>query len=244
MALKLTSIWITVLGGGLLAANVCAGDAPALKTREDRLSYGLGVEMGRNFKLNGIRVDEDLLVKGLKDGLSGAALLMSETEFQATMTGFRQELIRTRARDKKVAALENKQEGDAFLAGNKTKEGVKTLANGLQYKILKAGKGSKPTDADTVVVNYRGSLIKGTEFDSSYRTGKPAIIEIRKVIPGWRQALLLMPVGSKWQLFIPPELAYREYGAGNNIGPNATLIFEVELISIQERVEAGKAPGQ
>jgi FKBP-type peptidyl-prolyl cis-trans isomerase FklB len=131
-----------------------------------------------------------------------------------------------------MAAADNKKEGDAFLAENMKKEGVMALPSGLQYKILKAGSGKMPTDADTVECNYRGTFINGTEFDSSYRTGKPATLKVKGVIPGWQEALKLMPVGSKWQLFIPPQLAYGERGSGP-IGPNATLIFDLELLAIK-----------
>jgi FKBP-type peptidyl-prolyl cis-trans isomerase FklB len=134
-----------------------------------------------------------------------------------------------------IAGDANKKEGDAFLAANKTKEGVVTLPSGLQYKILQEGTGPKPTASDTVVCNYRGTLLNGTEFDSSYKRGQPATFAVGQVIHGWTEALQLMTVGSKWQLFIPPDLAYGPRGAGNDIGPNATLVFEVELVSIQPK---------
>jgi FKBP-type peptidyl-prolyl cis-trans isomerase FklB len=144
----------------------------------------------------------------------------------------------------KEAADKNKAEGEAFLAANKSKEGIVTLPSGLQYKILTEGKGPKPTAADTVVCNYRGTLINGTEFDSSYKRGEPATFPVGGVIKGWTEALQLMPVGSKWQLFIPSGMAYGERGAGADIGPNATLIFEVELISIQEKPKAEEKKDQ
>jgi FKBP-type peptidyl-prolyl cis-trans isomerase FklB len=149
------------------------------------------------------------------------------------MRTFQAELRQRQAVARTKAAEDNKKQGNAFLAENKTKEGVVTLPSGLQYKILKAGGGKTPTDADTVECHYRGTLLNGTEFDSSHLTGKPATIKVTAVIPGWKEALKLMPVGSKWQLFIPPQLAYGERGAGHEIGPNATLLFEVELLAIK-----------
>ncbi len=139
------------------------------------------------------------------------------------------------------AGAANKTEGEAFLAANKSKDGVVTLPSGLQYKILTAGTGPKPTASDSVVCNYRGTLINGTEFDSSYKRGQPATFGVGQVIKGWTEALQLMPVGSKWQLFIPSSLAYGERGAGAEIGPNATLIFEVELLSIQDKTKDDKS---
>ncbi len=172
-------------------------------------------------------------MKAIKDVLSGEKLLMSEAELRSTMRTFQAELRQRQAVARTKAAEDNKKQGDAFLAENKTKEGVVTLPSGLQYKILKAGDGKTPTDADTVECHYRGTLINGTEFDSSHLTGKPATFKVTAVIPGWKEALKLMPVGSKWQLFIPPQLAYGERGAGHEIGPNATLVFEVELLAIK-----------
>ncbi len=159
---------------------------------------------------------------------------MSDEEMRTVMTAYQKEISQKQAEAAKIAAEKNKKEGDAFLAANKAKEGVITLPSGLQYKILKEGNGKKPTDADTVQVHYRGTLIDGTEFDSSIKRGQPASFPVKQIIPGWREALKLMPVGSKWQLFIPPELAYGARGAGGDIGPNATLIFEVELLAIKQ----------
>src|SRR5258707_14870244 len=169
----------------------------------------------------------------MNDGNTGAITLMREEEMRASMTA-----IRTQIRAKQTAMLKdltekNKSEGDAFLLENKSKEGVVALPSGLQYKVLKAGDGPKPAASDSVVCNYKGTLINGKECDSSYKRGQPATFPVSGVIKGWTEALQLMPVGSKWQLFIPPDLAYGERGAGGQIGPNATLIFEVELISIQ-----------
>jgi FKBP-type peptidyl-prolyl cis-trans isomerase len=233
MLLKITLKWIAVFGILLLVAQVSAGEPPALKTQKDKVSYGIGVDVAINFTRLGIEFDLDILIKGLRDGLSGEKLLMSETDLRATMNAYQSELKGRMLQAMKVAAEDNKKKGDAFLAENKKKEGVVTLPSGLQYKILKAGEGKKPTGADTVECQYRGTLIEGAEFDSSYRTGQPVSFKVTGVIPGWTEALKLMPVGSKWQLFIPSQLAYGERGASRDIGPNATLIFEVELLAIK-----------
>jgi FKBP-type peptidyl-prolyl cis-trans isomerase len=233
MTLKTASRWMAVLGVLLLAVPVNAADEPAFKTQKEKVSYGIGVDMARNFKLQGIEFDADSLMQGFKDQSSGGKLLMSEDDMRATLTAYQSEMMQKRAQAMKAAGEENKKIGDAFLAENKMREGVVVLPSGLQYKILKAGDGRKPTDADTVECNYRGVLINGTEFDSSYRTGKPATFKVTGLIAGWTEALKLMPAGSKWQLFVPPQLAYGERGASRDIGPNATLIFELELLSVK-----------
>jgi FKBP-type peptidyl-prolyl cis-trans isomerase FklB len=229
--MKLTS-WVVVLGVGLLAAQVGAQEAQVLKTQKDQMSYSLGADMGRNLKRNGIEVDLDLMIRGLKDGLSSEKLLISERDLRRILSDFQAELRRKRVEAMKTAAEDNKKEGDSFLAENKTKEGVVTLPSGLQYKILKAGDGRKPTEADMVEVNYRGTLLDGTVFDSTYENKKPALLKVNGVIRGWSEALQLMPVGSKWQIFVPPQLAYAARGSGL-IGPNATIIFDVELLAIK-----------
>jgi FKBP-type peptidyl-prolyl cis-trans isomerase FklB len=233
MTMKMTVKWMMALGVMLLAAQVSAGEQPVLKTDQDKVSYGIGVDVGRNFKRQGIEVDLDLLLKGMKDGLSEEKLLIPEGELRKIMNTFQSELRQKQVQAMRIAAVENKKIGDAFLAENKTKPGVVTLPSGLQYKILTAGNGKTPTDADMVVCSYRGTLIDGTEFDSS-DPGQPATFKVSGgVIPGWTEALKLMPVGSKWQLFIPPNLAYGARGAGRDIGPNATLIFELELVAVK-----------
>lgn len=227
--------WMVGLGLGLLAVQVSAQEPLALKTQRDKVSYTLGVEVARSFQSQGIAVDPNLVVKGLTDVLAGEKLLMTDGDLSATLSAFQQEMRQKQAQARSVAAEDNKKAGAAFLAENAKKEGVVTLPSGLQYKILKAAEGKNPTEADTVVCNYRGTLIDGTEFDSSYASGRPATFGLKGVIPGFREALKLMPVGSKWQFFIPSDLAYGERGAGNTIGPNATLVFEIELISIQDK---------
>jgi FKBP-type peptidyl-prolyl cis-trans isomerase FklB len=191
------------------------------------------MDLGNNLKKQSIDIDPEILLKGVKDALSGEKPLMTEQEIRETVVAFQKEVKMKQEEMAKKAGEKNKKEGDAFLAENKKKEGVKTLASGLQYKVIKAGTGKKPKLTDTVTTHYRGTLIDGTEFDSSYRRGQPVSFPVNGVIPGWTEALQLMEEGAKWQLFIPPQLAYGEQGAAPAIGPHATLIFEVGLISLQ-----------
>ncbi len=208
--------------------------ASPFKDPKEKISYALGLNLGNLFKKQSVEIEPALFLQGLKDALGGKPL-MTDDDVHAALTDL-QNNLKAKQQEKMKQQLEaNKTEGDAFLAANKTKEGVVTLPSGLQYKILTAGTGPKPTLGDTVVCNYKGTLINGTEFDSSYKTGQPATFPVGGVIKGWTEALQLMPVGSKWQLVIPPDMAYGERGAGSDIGPNATLIFEVELLSIQAK---------
>ncbi len=204
-----------------------------LTTGKDKLSYAIGMNVGKNLQRQSIDVDPAILMQGLKDTMAGGKTLLTEQEAQSVLTEMQAEARKRQEEKMKVAGEANKKEGDAFLAANKTKEGVVTLPSGLQYKIIKAGTGPKPTATDSVVCNYRGTLIDGKEFDSSYKRGEPATFPVNGVIKGWTEALQLMPVGSKWQLVVPAELAYGSRGAGPDIGPDSTLIFEVELMSIQ-----------
>jgi FKBP-type peptidyl-prolyl cis-trans isomerase len=207
----------------------------AFATEKERLSYAIGMNVGSGLRKQDIEVDPNLLLQGLKDALAGGKTQMTDEEVRATFQQLQNSLKAKQEEKMKLAAESNKKEGDAFLAANKTKQGVVVLPSGLQYKILTQGTGPKPTPADSVVCNYKGTLINGTEFDSSYKRGEPATFPVTRVIKGWTEALQLMPTGSKWQLFVPPDLAYGERGAGNDIGPNATLVFEVELLSIQDK---------
>jgi FKBP-type peptidyl-prolyl cis-trans isomerase FklB len=205
----------------------------SLKTQKDKFSYALGMNLGKNLHQQAVAVDPNILARGLKDALTGGKTLLTDDEARAALTAAQAEVRAKQQEKMQQAGAENKKEGETFLAANKAKDGVVTLPSGLQYKILTAGTGPKPTASDTVVCNYRGTLINGTEFDSSYKRGQPATFPVGGVIKGWTEALQLMPVGSKWQLFIPTDLAYGDRGAGADIGPGATLIFEVELLSIQ-----------
>jgi len=220
---------IVVLGILFLVSQVNAQEKLVLKNQKEKASYIIGMDIGGNLKRQSVDVDPNILAKGVQDALSGAKPLLSNDEIQETMAAFQKEMME-----------KQKQRGEAFLSENKKKEGVKTLPSGLQYKVIKAGTGKKPKLNETVTVNYRGTLIDGTEFDSSYRRGQPATFPVSGVIPGWTEALPLMQEGAKWQLFVPPNLAYGERGAGGLIGPNATLIFEIELISVQENKEEKK----
>ena len=211
--------------------------AIALSTQQDKISYAIGMNMAKTLQRQSLQVEPDVLVKGLKDVLAGNKPLLSDDEAMATLTALQNDM-RTKQQEKaQQLGLANKKEGEDFLAANKSKEGVVALPSGLQYKVLKEGSGPKPTATDSVVCNYRGTLINGTEFDSSYKRGEPATFSVNRVIKGWTEALQLMPVGSKWQLFVPSDLAYGQRGAGADIGPNATLIFEVELLSIQGKAQ-------
>jgi len=232
MTFKMTLKGMAFLVVALMTAQVCAEEPQVLKTQTDKLNYGIGVTLVRNFKQQGFELDLDTVVKGMKDAHSGVKLLMADEEIHRIMASFHKEMTLKKRQTRLVAAADNKKEGDTFLADNMKKEGVVTLPSGLQYKILKAGSGKMPKDTDTVECNYRGTFINGTEFDSSFRMGKPANFKVTGVIPGWQEALKLMPVGSKWQLFIPPQLAYGERGSGP-IGPNSTLIFELELLAVK-----------
>ncbi|HZD93468.1 MAG TPA: FKBP-type peptidyl-prolyl cis-trans isomerase, partial [Candidatus Sulfotelmatobacter sp.] len=221
--------------------------APAFTSQKDRMSYAVGMNVADTLRNQKLDLNPEAVAQGLRDALSGGKTQMSEPEADSMVMILQSEVKarkqaeqqqaeqQTKATKQEQAGEANKKEGETFLAANKTKEGVVTLPSGLQYKILKQGDGPKPAAADSVVCSYRGTLINGTEFDSSYKRGQPATFPVSGVIKGWTEALQLMPVGSKWQLFIPSDLAYGPRGAGGVIGPSATLIFEVELISIQSK---------
>ena len=205
-----------------------------LKDDKDKESYSVGYQFGQNLKKMHADLDAEVLSKGIEDAISGKESLLSEEEMGSSLSNLRQKSMAAVQQELKEQAEKNLVEGEKFLTENKTKEGVKTTASGLQYKVIEKGEGPSPKVGDTVTVNYRGTLVDGTEFDSSYARGEPATFPLTGVIPGWTEALQLMKKGSKWTLYIPPDLAYGERGAGNRIPPNSTLIFEVELISFQE----------
>jgi FKBP-type peptidyl-prolyl cis-trans isomerase FklB len=210
------------------ASSLYAADAVTLKTQKEKLSYIIGVQAGNDMKKQFIDVDPAIVAKGMQDAMLGNKLLISDQEAKDVVAVYQKE----RAEEKKKLAEKNRQEGAAFLAENKKKEGVKTLPSGLQYKVIKEGTGKIPKATDTVVTRFKGTLIDGTEFASSYQRNEPATFPVNGVMPGWTEALQLMKEGSKWQLFVPSKLAYGEQGAGP-IGPDATLIFEIELVAVK-----------
>ncbi len=225
--------WIVLLALGPLAGIAAAQEAPSLKTEKEKLSYALGMSVGRQLALRDVTVDPAVFARGLNDALFGPRTLLTEDQANAAVAQMDAEWKRRQWDAKVKQGEESEKAGTAFLAENAQKEGVVTLPSGLQYTILKAGNGRKPSDGDTVEVNYRGTLLDGVEFDNSFRAGKPATFPLSAVIPGWREALKLMPVGSTWRLFVPPQLAYGEKGNGVTIGPYTTLVFEVELVGIK-----------
>ena len=210
-----------------------------LKTQKEKNSYALGMSIGTGLKKQGVStsVDPALVSRGLRDAIGTGKTVMTEDEMRAALTQLRTEVQGAQQAKAHLEGASARKDGEAFLAANKTKDGVQTLPDGLQYKILQAGNGPKPTANDTVTVNYRGTLINGKEFDSSYKRGQPISFPVSGVIKGWTEALQLMPVGSKWQLFIPSDLAYGDQGAGADIGPGQTLIFDVELLGIGDQTQ-------
>lgn len=224
--------WMMVCGLILLTNQVRAEEKTVLKTDKDRLSYGIGVSVAKNFKKQGTDVDLEILTLGLKSALAGERLLLSEKELRKIMNSYQVDIRKNALLSKRLALEDNKKKGEAFLAENKTKDGVVVLPNGVQYKILKEGNGRKPIESDIVKVSYRGTLLDGTEFDAT-EAGQSADLKMSALIVGWKETLKLMPVGSKWQIVIPSQLAYGERGVGNDIEPNETLVFEVELFEIK-----------
>ena len=224
--------WIAFVGVGLLASQERSEEPPVLKTDKDRVSYALGVDLARSSKRNGVEIDPDLVRRGVKDGLSGEKLLLPEEALRQSIIEVQAEMRQQQARMRSASEI-NRQRGEAFLAVNKTKEGVVALPSGLQYTILKAGEGQKPAEADTVAINYRGTLLDGKEFISS-KPDLPGTFRVQDAfLPGLKEVLPLMPAGSKWRLFVPPQLAYGDRGVGRQIGPKETVIFEVELLTIK-----------
>jgi FKBP-type peptidyl-prolyl cis-trans isomerase len=232
--------WGAVLAVLLFAAQAIAEGPPSPMTRKEKESYAAGVDMANTIKRQKIEVDPGLFARGVKDGLSGDPLLMSDDEINKSVSAFRielrqrmQETRKNQSQAQKVAAANNRKAGEAFLAANAKVEGVVTLPGGLQYKMLKEGDGRTPTDADTVVCRYRRASVDGAEIDRSDPDGKPATLKLAELIPGWREGLKRMPAGSKWQLFVPPRLAYGAEGDGRRVGPDATLLIEVELLAVK-----------
>ena len=233
--------WILAAAIVLLPSVAAAAqDAPELKTDKDKFSYALGMNFGENLRKQGLELDTAVFAKAFAESFNGGKTAMTDQEMQTLLQAAGQEIRKKQAALQAGKGAAAQKEGEAFLAANRTKEGVVTLPSGLQYKILKAGTGEKATLEDTVVCSYKGTLIDGTEFDASEKHGGPVTFPVKGVIAGWTEALQLMPVGSKWQLFVPSNLAYGPQGPGD-IGPNATLIFEVELMSIQKPASTGAA---
>lgn len=227
---EMKAVLIILLGFGA-AMTLSAAEESPFKSTKEKASYALGMNIGKQLRQNNAEIDTDVYMKALKEALGGGKLLLTDEQVRETLTTWQTEL-RTKSQEK------NKKDGEDFLAANKKKEGVVTTASGLQYKIETKGTGKLPTTNDTVSCHYRGTLINGDEFDSSYKRGEPSSFPVTGVIKGWTEALLMMPVGSKWKLFIPPDIAYGERGRPG-IPPNATLLFDIELVSIKDPTEAG-----
>lgn len=220
------------------AAPAPQAAAPAanslLATDMDKLSYSIGADLGRNFKKQDISISPAAMTKGLQDGIAGGQLLMTEEQMREVLNNFQKDLMAKRTADFAKKADENKVKGEAFLNQNKSKDGVVTLPSGLQYKIITKGDGAKPSKDDTVTVEYTGTLINGEVFDTTDKTGKPATFKVTQVIPGWTEALQLMPAGSTWEVYVPAGLAYGPRSVGGAIGPNEALIFKIHLISVKK----------
>jgi FKBP-type peptidyl-prolyl cis-trans isomerase FklB len=224
-------LWFVI--GTLALTRLCsAGEPVEIKDQNDKVNYSIGYQIGSDFKKQGVEIAPEILVRGVKDAQSGAEAPMSKEDMQKTLMDLQQRVKDAEQATGRQAAQENLASGEAFLAENATREGVTTLPSGLQYKVITAGSGASPKRTDQVTVHYQGNLLDGTEFDSSYRRNQPATFRLDRVIPGWTEGLQLMQEGDKWQLFIPAKLAYGEKGSGARIPPNATLIFEVELIKV------------
>jgi FKBP-type peptidyl-prolyl cis-trans isomerase FklB len=215
------------------APPVISDTKMTLKDDKDKISYSIGLNIGRSMKSEGLPINPDALAAAMKDVFSGAKPLLTDEEVKVVMENFQKEMQAKQLKSREEGLGKNKAEGEKFLADNKQKAGVKSTASGLQYTVIKDGTGKTPKATDTVSTHYRGTLINGTEFDSSYKRGEPAEFPVNGVIKGWTEALQLMKEGSKWQLYIPSDLAYGERGAGKDIGPNSTLIFEIELLKVK-----------
>lgn len=237
MRLKLISvltIFILLLQFNLGCSESDGEKNVELTDQQSKVSYSIGLDIGRNFKQQGIELEMDAFMKGLKDALGDAEPMLTDEQMSEVLRTFQQEMMEKQQQERAEKATMNKQEGEKFLEENKAKEDVEVTESGLQYKVIEEGEGESPTAADMVVVHYKGTLLDGTVFDSSYERGEPATFQVGGVIPGWTEALQLMKVGSKWKLYVPSDLAYGERGAGEKIGPNATLIFDVELLEIKD----------
>lgn len=224
--------------------NSTNNQSSVFKTQMEKVSYCIGLDIGQNLKSQNIDVKMDNLMQGLKDSITGTKALLSDKEIKEVMEAFQKEMAAKQEMQLKDLAIKNKKEGEEFLTKNKKNKDVKTLPSGLQYKIITQGKGKTPKATDTVEVNYRGTLINGTEFDSSYKRNKSVEFVVNEVIQGWAEALQIMPIGSKWEVCVPSDLAYGEQGAGALIGPNSTLCFTIELLSIKDKSSINQSKDQ
>ena len=236
-----SSVAISILAGAAFAFSAPVVAAPKLNSEKDKISYMIGYQIGTNFKRDGVEVDLELLKTGMKEALAGDKSPLSPEDSQKLMTELQKGLQAKAEAKRKADAEKNTKAGKDFRDANVKKSGVKSLPSGLQYRMITEGKGESPKATDTVSTNYRGTLTDGTEFDSSYKRGQPAKFPVNGVIKGWTEALQLMKVGDKWELVVPPELAYGDRGAGDVIGPNSTLVFEVELLGIEKAQAASAA---
>lgn len=232
--MKRTLIALTVASVGFFAQHAFAAENQGTKLtdKKDKISYSIGVDVGKSIQKQKIEINPESFLAGFKDGQADKLTLMTEEEIRQTLMALQTEMLEKHKTMAKELAAKNLAEGEKFLAENKKQKGVVTLPSGLQYRIIKEGKGTAPKATDMVTTHYRGKLINGTEFDSSYNRGEPAKFAVNGVIPGWTEALQLMKPGAKWELFVPAKLAYAENGVGQLIGPNSTLLFEVELLNV------------
>ena len=220
--------------GLMMTTAMAATDATSLSTDTDKLSYSIGADLGKNFKTQGIDINLTALAKGMQDGMGTAPLALTEQQMKDVLNKFQKDLMAKRTSEFNKKADDNKTKGETFLADNKSKPGIVVLPSGLQYKVIENGTGTKPGKADTVTVEYTGRLINGTVFDSTDKSGKPATFQVSQVIPGWTEALQLMPAGSTWEVYVPSNLAYGPRSVGGPIGPNEALIFKIHLISVKK----------
>jgi FKBP-type peptidyl-prolyl cis-trans isomerase FklB len=222
-----------LVAGVLTFIHPCSAAEPVeLKDQKEKANYSIGYQIGGDFRRQGVAITPEILISGVEDALSGAESRMTDEEMRNTLVSLEQRTASAAQEAGQQAAQDNLASGEAFLAKNATLEGVTTLPSGLQYKVITAGKGPSPKRTDQVTVHYRGTLIDGTEFDSSYARNQPATFRLDRVIPGWTEGLQLMQQGARWQLYIPARLAYGESGSGERIPPNSALVFDVELIKV------------
>jgi len=231
--MRIRSITVPTLLIAFVGAAAHAADAADMKDPKQKLSYALGTQVEAGLKKQGVDIDPKAFAAGMADAIAGK-LALTDAEIKQVLDAERTQLVEKQQARQQVEAAANAKAGDAFLAANAKKEGVKSTTSGLQYKVIKSGAGKTPGPKDTVKVNYEGKLIDGTVFDSSIARGQPVTFEVDGVIAGWTEALQLMKEGDKWQLVIPAKLAYGAAGAGDRIGPNEVLVFEVELIDIEK----------